>query len=494
MNPFVFSERTLEELERVQGARGVGRGRVDRRGNRNMERALGAMLRAPHELAFAGTGRVSDAIRNRLATSRQARSARAMQTIDRTVKRAPQVVVKITSRIHGAGSTVGAMTYAGRVGMSDREPIGIETSEGKHLVNAHDMLLLAREWQQWEQADEARRKGATAIAMVFSMPPGTDPEMVREAVRELAENDMANRRWVMALHTDEDHPHVHLLIAGRDNDGRRFNPNREFLQHCRERFAENLRARGIEADATPRKARGYPPKTDPTPVVKMRERGVVPDADKGRRDMIASRSDAPDQLVRREKARAKTVTNITLVRGVYQRAITELEAHGGQEEAQRAKALRAFVDTMPGALDARSEIIERLNSGDALSPEHEKDPQLERLKSRVERRDAEQRAEALDRLARATDKVRSASAELKKDAAPKGAGKDSGPAIDRIRAKAAELRKGPEASASRDALAASRERLQAMQRKVEQAVKDRDRGKDHDRDRGRDKDRDGPSR
>lgn len=494
MNPFVFSERTLEELERVQGARGAGRGRVDRSGNRKMERALGAMLRAPHELVFAGTARLSDAISSRNATSHHARSARALQTIDRTAKRTPQVMVKITSRIHDAGSTVGAMTYIGRVGMSDREPIGIETSEGKHLVDAHDMLMLAREWQQWEQVDEARRKGATAIAMVFSMPPGTDPEKVRDAVRELAENDMANRRWVMALHTDQDHPHVHLLIAGRDNDGRRFNPNREFLQHCRERFAENLRARGIEADATPRKARGYPPKTDPTPVVKMRERGVVPDADKGRRDMIAPKSDAPDQLVRREKARSKTVANMTLVRGVYQRAIAELEAHGGQEEAQRAKALRAFVDAMPGALDARSEIVERLKSGNALSPEYEKDPQLERLKSRVERRDAEQRTEALDRLARATAKVRSASAELKNEGAPKRAGKDGGPAIDRIRAKAAELRKGPEASGPRDALATSRERLQAMQRKVDEAVKDRDRGKDRDRERGRDKDRDGPSR
>ena len=139
MNPFVFSERTLEELERVQGARGAGRGRVDRSGNRKMERALGAMLRAPHELVFAGTARLSDAISSRNATSHHARSARALQTIDRTAKRTPQVMVKITSRIHDAGSTVGAMTYIGRVGMSDREPIGIETSEGKHLVDAHDM-------------------------------------------------------------------------------------------------------------------------------------------------------------------------------------------------------------------------------------------------------------------------------------------------------------------------------------------------------------------
>src|SRR3546814_15381881 len=99
--------------------------------------------------------------------------------------------------------------------------------------------------------------------MVFSMPPGTDPELVREAVRELAESDMANRRWVMALHTDEAHPHVHLIIAGRDNDGRRFNPDRAFLQHCRERFAENLSARGIDAEAHKSQPPGYPPNSTP---------------------------------------------------------------------------------------------------------------------------------------------------------------------------------------------------------------------------------------
>lgn len=498
MNPFAFSDRTLEELERVQGARGAGRGKIDRSGNRRAERALGALLRAPHELAFAGTGRVSDAISHRFATSHHARSARALQTIDRTAKRTPQVVVKITSRIHGAGSTVGAMTYAGRVGMSDREPIGIETSEGKHLMSAHDMLTLAREWQQWEQADEARRKGATAIAMVFSMPPGTDPEKVREAVRELAENDMANRRWVMALHTDEDHPHVHLLIAGRDNDGRRFNPNREFLQHCRERFAENLRARGIEADATPRKARGYPPKTDPTPVVKMRQRGVVPAADRARGAMIAGKTDTGDQLARRQKARARTAANIATVRGVYQRAIAELEAHGGQEEAKRARALRAFVDTMPGAPDARNEIIERLKSGNVLPADFTKDPQLERLKSRVAQRESDQRAAALDRLSRSVDKVRSSSAELRKESAAEREGDAQATAFDRIRAKTAELKNGPDAKAARDSLAASNERLRAMQRKVDQAVRDRERGKDRDRDReidrSRDKGRDEPGR
>ena len=343
MNPFEFSERTLEDLERVQGPRGTGRGKIDRRGNRQLERALGSMLRTPAELTFSGVGRVSDALRHRIHDSHSARSAQALQRLERTAKRAPQVVVKITSRIHGAASTVGAFTYAGRIGMSDKEPIGVETSEGKQLMSAQEMMVLAREWQQWEQSDEARRKGATAIAMVFSMPPGTDPEAVRDAVRDFAENDMANRRWVMALHTDEAHPHVHLLIAGRDNDGRRFNPNREFLQHCRERFAENLRERGIEADASIRMSRGYPPKQDPTPVLKMRERGAEPQADKGRAAMIEGKSaEAEQRLGEREKARSKTAENHATVREVYDRAIAELAGHGGAAEAERAKALRVL--------------------------------------------------------------------------------------------------------------------------------------------------------
>src|SRR3546814_12441891 len=113
MTPFEFSARTLDELERVQGRRGTGRGRVDRRGNRNAERALGAMLRAPHELVFGGVGRVSDAVASRPSLSSGDRNARVLQSIDRTARRAPQVVVKITSRIHGAGPPAGAHTSSG---------------------------------------------------------------------------------------------------------------------------------------------------------------------------------------------------------------------------------------------------------------------------------------------------------------------------------------------------------------------------------------------
>src|SRR3546814_8521582 len=86
-----------------------------------------------------------------------------------------------------------------------------------------------------------------------------------------------------------------------------------------------------------RQARGYPPKSDPTPVAENQGRGVVPVAYKGRSAMIASPADSA-QLVKRQQARARTDANIAAVRGVYQRAITELEAHGGREETEDRKS------------------------------------------------------------------------------------------------------------------------------------------------------------
>src|SRR3546814_1171134 len=62
---------------------------------------------------------------------------------------------------------------------------------------------------------------------------------------------------MLALHTDTDHPHVHLTVATEGADGTRFNPRKADLHHMRETFAHELRARGVAAEATPRRARGH---------------------------------------------------------------------------------------------------------------------------------------------------------------------------------------------------------------------------------------------
>jgi hypothetical protein len=460
----------LDELEHIQGASGAGRGRIDHRGIRQASRALGVIMNAPHELALSavkgsaqmvGQHFVSNATRRdgQQFVSKATRSSQALQRADRVAKRAPQVVVKITSRIHGAASTLGAFTYVGRVGMKDKEPVDLLTSEKDILTDATDMMKLAREWQTWELSDDARRKGATAIAMVFSMPPGTDPHKVHQAVIALAETDMANRRWVLALHTDEAHPHVHLIIAGRDNDGRRFNPNREFLQNARERFAQLLRDRGIDADATMRVTRGYPPKHEATPVVKIRERGERPNADNVKTEAVRGDTErGRAHLSDREKGRTITATNFAQVQGVYTRAIAELEAHGGVDELERAKSLRAFVDKMPVPRDARAEILEQLRKNTGQPKGSETELAVERLKPTTDAQDADKKSSALASLADAEERLKSSLTALRKD---KGE-----PPIDGT----------PPAQNIDEALA--------------RFLKPQDR----DRDKDRDKDRDGPNR
>jgi hypothetical protein len=45
------------------------------------------------------------------------------------------------------------------------------------------------------------------------MPPGTSPQKVLAAVRKLAVNEFAlQHRYALVLHTDEAHPHVHLVV------------------------------------------------------------------------------------------------------------------------------------------------------------------------------------------------------------------------------------------------------------------------------------------
>lgn len=60
----------------------------------------------------------------------------------------------------------------------------------------------------------------------------------------------------MALHTDEPHPHVHLLVKAVSEQGQRLNIRKETLRRWRAGFAEQLRARGVQANATERAVRG----------------------------------------------------------------------------------------------------------------------------------------------------------------------------------------------------------------------------------------------
>jgi hypothetical protein len=101
--------------------------------------------------------------------------------------------------------------------------------------------------------------------LLFSMPEGTPPQKVLAAVKAFAREELgAKHRYAMVLHTDEPHPHVHMVIKAVSEEGVRLNIKKATLRDWRREFARHLRAQGVEANATDRQVRGVvnPQKTD----------------------------------------------------------------------------------------------------------------------------------------------------------------------------------------------------------------------------------------
>lgn len=178
------------------------------------------------------------------------REVDARSTLARVVRQTPEVLVKVTGRKKGAKHLGAHLDYIGRHG-----DIRLETRDGEQITTKDDAQRIAEEWSDalyWRQGTSV-----SAVAMVFSMPAGTDPETVKQAVRETAERLIGdNHDYLMALHTDTPRPHVHLTVQAEGFDRKRFDPRREDLFRFREAFAEALRSRGVEAEATPRYTRG----------------------------------------------------------------------------------------------------------------------------------------------------------------------------------------------------------------------------------------------
>ena len=97
------------------------------------------------------------------------------------------------------------------------------------------------------------------------MPAGTPAQKVSAAVKAFAREEFgAKHRYAMVLHTDEPHPHVHMVVKAVSEESARLNIKKATLRDWRREFALHLRQQGVPANATDRQVRGVvnPQKTD----------------------------------------------------------------------------------------------------------------------------------------------------------------------------------------------------------------------------------------
>ncbi len=224
-------------------------------------------------------------------------SAADKARLARVVRGAPEVMVKVSKPAkmdkHGNPIQVNRQTEGARVAahfdyISRNGKLELENSLGDTLTGKAETAALCADWMQSHDEDRAnglasdRTRITTSI--VFSMPGNTNASAVKDAVRALAQQEFGGRHdYVMALHTDTKHPHVHLTVRTVGNDGVKLNLRKADLQHLRDTFAAKLRHRGIEAESTPRSARGVTRRGERTPVYKIRQRGEAVAVDKAKR-------------------------------------------------------------------------------------------------------------------------------------------------------------------------------------------------------------------
>ena len=187
-------------------------------------------------------------------------------------RRGRQVMVKVTpGKNHTMRAVRKHLQYIGE----DGEGV-VYDQDGREHRGTDEIDDLAWKWQHVGPKMPEESDVRLAFNIVFSMPEGTDERAVFAAVKATAEAEFAGHQWVMGQHFDEPQVHCHVSVKAEGMDGVRLNPRKADLQRWRERFAYELRERGVEAEATRRASRLHQQRINkPWAVTRLEERGLA---------------------------------------------------------------------------------------------------------------------------------------------------------------------------------------------------------------------------
>lgn len=166
--------------------------------------------------------------------------------------RSKEVVVKII----GASTNLGrAKAHIDYISRKNTLEIAIdedytETYIGKEETDYFKDILA----DSFPKKEEIRGKEKREMLhMTFSMKGKLDRDKLEPAVMQTMREKYPDNFSAFVFHQDTDNHHVHVVLSIRDSGGKRIDVRKKDLMELRKNFAKNLRARGIEAEATFRK-------------------------------------------------------------------------------------------------------------------------------------------------------------------------------------------------------------------------------------------------
>ena len=271
-------------------------------------------------------------------------------TVLRVIRRRPEVMVKVTGSARGFKSLKEHLAYITRNGK-----LVAERENGELIAGSRNVRSLAEDWWSDDHKGRGGRRRDT-VNLILSMPAGTDRGAVADAARAFARSAFAGRfDYLMAVHEDTDHPHVHLTVKTYGLQGEYLDPRKGDLQAWREVFAAALRKRGVQAEATPRRSRGVARKGQRQAIRHM-------DARRGSRvtrwklEQAIKRAQSRDSI---DEGRPWIAAGRERQRKMKRAWTTLAAAFEGAGQVNAAIEIRRFIADMPPARTEREVLIER---------------------------------------------------------------------------------------------------------------------------------------
>ncbi|MFN9475108.1 relaxase/mobilization nuclease domain-containing protein [Acidovorax sp.] len=239
----------------------------------------------------------------------------------------PEVVVKISSFGKGGAHAKSHLVYISR-----NSKIEMENERGEIFKSKDELRELHKDWMRDIDQHRVGEKSRDTMHVILSCPCDP-PEKLKDAARDFAKSTFGNNhQYVFVLHTDTDNPHVHLSVKMRGFNGKKLQVARGDPQVWREVFAQKLRERGIDAEATGRVVRG---------VVKRPEKQVL-------RHIDATSTARPERVSKVRAAVAQEAVSElrsesrgdTLAQKPWEARIKDTQREVKKQWLQSARALR----------------------------------------------------------------------------------------------------------------------------------------------------------
>jgi len=279
--------------------------------------------------------------------------------IARTVRRTPEVMVKVLSKdSNNLRSVARHLNYIGR-----RGELELETDDSEHVQGRRAGQQLVEDWDldlDQDRRDSKLSAGAGRASklvhkVILSMPPGTPGKGVLAAARNFAREEFAlKHRYALVLHTDEPHPHVHLVVKAVSEQGERLNIRKATLREWRREFARHLRDQGIAANATDRAVRGETRTYKRDGIYRANLRGQSTHM-RGRTEAVVR--DLVDGKLRIEPEKANMLRRQGDIRRAW-KTVSEILAR--QQQPELVRQIRRFTDQMSPAVTEKEIIAARL--------------------------------------------------------------------------------------------------------------------------------------